>query len=318
MKAVQIPTRGARFEVAERDCPEAGPGMVRIRVEASGVCHGEVMAIDGHYPGMQYPRIPGHEVVGIVDQVGGGVQGLAVGDRVGVGWSGGGRRVTGLTQDGGYAQWMVAYAEAVVFIPDHYSSQDAAPLLCAGVTTFSALQSMKVQAGDRVAIQGIGGLGHLALQYASRMGFDTVALSRGRSKESLAKQLGARAYYDTTVSKDYEAMRSDGGFQAILATAPSAEAIGGLIDLIAPGGEMVVVAGDGRPFQLSAAQLLNGRRTIRGWTSRGRQDIENTLKFSAMTEVKPMIETFPLSHAQEAFDHMMASTVRFRSVLIPD
>lgn len=318
MKAVQISKRGGPLEIVERERPEPLHGMVRLRVVASGVCHGEVMAIQGHHPGVQYPRIPGHEVVGIIDALGEGVEGWKAGDRVGVGWSGGGRRVTGLTQDGGYAEWMLAYAEALVAIPGSFDSAEVAPLLCAGVTTYSALRSMKAGPGDVVAIQGVGGLGHLAIQFAQRFGFDTVALSRGSHKEALARALGAREYYDMHDAASVSALKKRRGIKAILATAPSAKAIGELVDMIGPEGELVIVAGEGSTFELSPAALLNGRRTIRGWTARGTGDLEQTLRFSEMAGIKPMIERFSLTKAPEAFEHMMSARVRFRSVLIPD
>lgn len=299
----------------EREIPEAGRGQVRIRVEACGVCHGEVVAIEGHFPHMQYPRIPGHEVIGVIDQIGEGVLGFEVGERVGVGWNGGHDQVTGLTMDGGYAEYMVAFADGLARIPDGLSAVDAAPLMCAGVTTFGALRNSAARAGDLVVVQGIGGLGHLAIQYARKAGFHTVAVSRGRDKEALALKLGAHRYIDTLSEDAAKCLQEMGGAKVILATAPNGQAIAQLFDGLGANGEMIVVAGSGDAMPLSPVQMLNGRRAVRGWTAGQAKDSEETIRFSVLTDVRPMIETFPLEQANEAFEKMMSSSVRFRAVL---
>ncbi|WP_368781000.1 alcohol dehydrogenase [Alicyclobacillus fastidiosus] len=315
MKAVQISKRNGPLELVERSIPEPGRGQVRLRVEACGVCHGEVVALEGHHPHMQYPRIPGHEVIGVIDQIGADVDGWKLGERVGVGWNGGRDETTGLTIDGGYAQYMVAYADGVARIPEGLSAVDAAPLMCAGVTTFGALKHSSARAGDLVVIQGIGGLGHLAIQYARKAGFHTVAVSRGRDKEELALKLGAHRYIDAQSEDAAKVLREMGGAKLILATAPNGQAIADLFNGLGANGEMVVVAGSGDAMPLSPVQLLNGRRSIRGWTAGQAKDSEDTISFSVLTDVRPMIETFPLEQANEAFERMMSSKVRFRAVL---
>ncbi|MDQ0188512.1 zinc-binding dehydrogenase [Alicyclobacillus cycloheptanicus] len=315
MKAVQIPERNGRLEVVERDIPVPAPGQVRLRVEACGVCHGEVVALEGHHPHMQYPRIPGHEVIGVIDLLGDGVTGWTVGERVGVGWNGGHNQVTGLTMDGGYAQYMVAYAEGLARVPEGLSAVEAAPLMCAGVTTFGALKHSTARAGDLVVIQGIGGLGHLAIQFARKAGFHTVAVSRGSQKRELALKLGAHRYIDTESENAAEVLQQMGGAKVILATAPNGQAIAQLFNGLGSNGEMIVVAGSGDAMPLSPVQLLNGRRTVRGWTAGQAKDSEETIRFSVLADIRPMIETFPLEKAQEAFDKMMKADVRFRAVL---
>jgi propanol-preferring alcohol dehydrogenase len=316
MKAVQIPRRGGAFEVVERPVPEPKTGQVLIKVEACGVCHGEVVAVEGHWPGgVQYPRIPGHEIIGKIEKLGSGVTDWSAGQRVGVGWSGGGHdQVTGLTVDGGYAEYAVARTEALVSIPDGISSVEAAPLMCAGVTTFTALKHSKARMGDVVAIQGIGGLGHLAIQYARKAGFNTVAISRGKQKEELARKLGAHHYIDGDSEDPGKALVKLGGAQVVIATAPNAKAISSVVGGLTFGGEVVIVAGSGEKLDLSPMQLL-GRHSVRGWVGEGPRDIVETVKFSMLTDVRPMFEAFPLERAANAYQHMLKSDVRFRAVL---
>jgi alcohol dehydrogenase, propanol-preferring len=316
MRAVQIPHRGGRLELVEKEIPEPGEGQVRIQVRACGVCHGEVVAIEGHHPAMSYPRIPGHEVIGVVEKLGPNVTGWELGQLVGVGWNGGNKQVTGLTIDGGYAEYMVAYAEGLAKVPDGYSVAEAAPLMCAGVTTFGALKNSKARPGDTVVIQGIGGLGHLAVQFAKKAGFRTIAVSRGEDKKALATELGADVYIDAESQNPAQLLKEMGGAKVILATAPNGKAISQLFDGLGEDGEMIVVAGSGDSLDLSPVQFLNGRKTLRGWTAGFAKDSEQTISFSLLTDVHPIIETYPLEKAQEAFDRMMNAQARFRAVLI--
>lgn len=316
MKAIQIPRRGGAFELV--DVPEPTPrgGQIRLKVEACGVCHGDDVAIQGHWPGVSYPRVPGHEVIGIVDQVGDGVTAWKVGQRVGVGWSGGGQDVTGITVDGGYAEYAVAAAGAAIAIPDGVAPVEAAPLMCAGVTTFSALRASKARMGDVVAVQGIGGLGHLALQYARAAGFRTVAISRGPQKEALARELGAHAYIDAAKQDLGKELQAMGGAKVVLATAPSASAISAAVAGLARDGEVVIVAGSGEKLDLAPMQLLR-RVAVRGWVGDGPPDIVDTVKFSVLTGTRVKVEAFPLAEASRAFECMMKADVRFRAVLTP-
>jgi propanol-preferring alcohol dehydrogenase len=329
MNAVQVAGPGADLVMVQTEIPEPGEREVLLKVEACGVCHGDAIPMHGRYPGLSYPRVPGHEVVGVVTNRGADVSGWAVGDRVGVGWSGGhcmvceacaegdhqsceDPRVTGLSVDGGYAEHMVARASALVSIPDELSSADAAPLLCAGATTFSALKRSGAAGGDTVAVHGIGGLGHLALQYASRLGYRTVALSRGPEKEKLARELGAHVYVDTDATDAAAALQELGGAKVILCTAPNVDAIAGLINGLGMDGQLIIVAGLSEPLSFYPGQLFRGGRSIKGWHGQRPADaVEFSMRFSIM----PMIETFPLERAAEAFEKMMSAQVRFRSVL---
>jgi D-arabinose 1-dehydrogenase-like Zn-dependent alcohol dehydrogenase len=329
MKAVQVRSAGADFELVEREIPEPGERQVLIKVEACGICHGDAAAKTGAMPGVTYPRIPGHEVVGVIEKCGPGVSGWKPGARVGVGWSGGScmtcaacqrgdhyncenSLITGLSCDGGYAEYMTARTSALISIPDELSSADAAPLLCAGATTFSALKKSGALGGEVVAIHGIGGLGHLAIQYACRLGFRTVAISRGKEKEALAKKLGAHAYIDAEASDASKELQKLGGARVILATAPNTKAISALINGLGMGGQIIIVAGVGEPMQVFPGQLFRGGRSIKGWHGERPGD---AIKFSVLFNIMPMIETFPLEKAAEAFDRMMTSKVLFRSVL---
>jgi D-arabinose 1-dehydrogenase-like Zn-dependent alcohol dehydrogenase len=329
MTAVQFAEPGSALEVVRKEVPAPGPHEVLIKVEACGVCHGDAIPMLGSFPGLSYPRVPGHEVVGTIAALGSHVTGWEAGSRVGVGWSGGhcmvcdeclaGRHesckepwTTALSSDGGYAEYMVARTSALVRIPAELSSVQAAPLLCAGGTTFSALKDSGATGGDLVAIQGMGGLGHLAVQYANRLGFRTVALSRGREKEALARELGAHVYIDTEASDAAKELQKLGGARVILATAPNAKAISGLINGLGHGGVLIIVAAANEPMQIFGGQLFRGDRSIKGWHGRRPGD---ALEFSVLFNVLPMVETFPLERAAEAFDKMMSATVHFRSVL---
>jgi len=333
MKAVQISKAGGPFELVQREIPEPKVGQIRIRVEACGICHSDAFIKHATWPGISLPRIPGHEIAGRVDVVGPGVTMWRAGDRVGVGWHGGhcGQcipcrkglfincvtgKVTGITHDGGYAEYVVVPAESVARIPDGLSAVEAAPLLCAGVTTYNALRNSGARPGDTVAVQGIGGLGHLGIQYAARMGFRTVALSRGSDKEALARQLGAHEYIDTAKVAVGEGLQSLGGADLILATAPNAEALSAAVDGLKIRGVLLIVAAPAEPFQVSAFALLSGRK-IAGWPSGSAIDSEETMAFSALSGVKPRTETFLLEQAEQAFAKMMDNKVRFRAVLTP-
>ena len=331
MQAMVVHEANGDFVLEERPAPEPGPGDVRIRVEACGICHSDAFVKLGGYPGLELPRVPGHEVAGTVDSVGSDVDHLQVGDRVGVGWHGGhchkcgpcrrgnfinceNGKITGISFDGGYAQYMVAPWEAVARIPAELSAEEAGPLLCAGITTYNALRNSGARPGDVVAVQGVGGLGHLAIQYARRMGFRTVALSRGTAKRVLAEDLGAHEYIDGKADDPVEALQAMGGADVILATAPHAKAIESVIDGLSPRGKLLLVAAPHDPFSVSAFSMLSGK-TIHGWPSGSSVDSEDTMNFSALADVRPRVETFPLEEANEAFAKVMDNAVRFRAVL---
>lgn len=333
MKAVQVSKASGPFEVVSREVPDPGPREIRIRVEACGVCHSDALTRAGAYPGLTLPRVPGHEIAGRVDAVGASVTAWKPGDRVGVGWHGGHcfvcdpcrkglfincekAQITGITLDGGYAEYAVVPFEAAARIPDDLDALEAGPLLCAGVTTYNSLRNSGARPGDTVAVQGIGGLGHLAIQYAARMGFRTVALSHGSDKEALARELGARDYVDTQQVDAAEGLRRLGGADVVLATAPHAAAIASTLNGLKPRGKLLVVAAAFEPLQLSALALLSGR-SVAGWPSGSAIDSEETMRFSALTGVRPRIERFPLEKAEEAFGKVMSNRVRFRAVLVP-
>lgn len=333
MRAVQATKPGSAFELVERDIPSPGPGQLRIKVEACGICHSDALIKYGVFKWMPFPRIPGHEIAGRVEAVGDGVTAWKEGDRVGVGWHGGhcftcaqcrrglfinctNARITGISHDGGYAEYVVVPAESAARIPDQLDAADAGPLLCAGVTTYNALRNSGARPGDTVAVQGIGGLGHLGIQYAARMGFRTVALSRGADKEELARQLGAHEYVDTKVVSTAEGLQKLGGADLILATAPSPDAIAGAVDGLKPRGKLLIVAAAAEPVAISTLNLLSGR-SIAGWPSGSAIDSEDTMKFSTLSGIKPRIEKFSLEDAEQAFTRMMNNQVRFRAVLVP-
>jgi propanol-preferring alcohol dehydrogenase len=313
MKAIQIPAKGEPMRFVEIPVPWPRERQVLLRVEACGICNGDSAAIRGGSP--SYPRIPGHEVIGIVAELGAGSTKWTIGDRVGIGWHGGDKHVTGLTIDGGYAEYMVAYEDSLCSIPDKLSALEAAPLMCAGETTFSALRNSKARAGDLVAIQGIGGLGHLAVQYAQKAGFRTVAISRGTDKEKKILQLGAHHYIDSESQDPAKALQELGGAKVILATAPNAKSISKLIGGLAPDSELIIVAGAGEKLELSARDFLKGPNTVRGSFTGHSKEIQEALNFSMLTHVRPLIEVFPLERASEAYEKMMAASTRFRAVL---
>src|SRR5215467_8476673 len=323
MKVAEIPKPGADFHVIEREIPKAGPGHVRIKVQACGVCHSEVFVKEGLWPGIQYPRVPGHEVAGIIDELGAEVTGWKKGQRVGVGWFGGqdntcpecrrGRflychnlKVAGISYDGGYQQYMLAPVEALAAIPDTLSDAEAAPLLCAGVTTFNGLRHSGALPGDLVAVQGIGGLGHLGIQFANKFGYKAVAIGRGAETASLAKKLGASVYIDSKTTNAAEELQKLGGARVILATAPSSKAMSELIEGLGPNGKLVVIGAAFDPMEVTPVQLISGSRNIQGWASGTPADSEDTLNFAELTGVRPMIETYPLEKAGEAYARMMS------------
>jgi D-arabinose 1-dehydrogenase-like Zn-dependent alcohol dehydrogenase len=332
MRAMQISRADGPFELVERDLPEPGRGEVRVKVQACGICHSDVFAKSGAFPGMTFPRVPGHEIAGVIDAVGADVVGWRPGQRVGVGWFGGncghcepcrrGRlvdcrnlRIPGITHDGGYAEAMVTPASALAAIPDALAAAEAAPLLCAGITTYNALRRSGATAGDVVAVLGIGGLGHLGVQFAAHMGFRTVAIARGRDKEALARSLGAHAYVDSTAEDVPAALNALGGARVVLSTVTSAPAIGAVIDGIGVGGKLVVVGVSHEPIAVSPLQLIGASRSVQGHASGASIDSEDTMAFSALAGIRPMIETVPLERAGEAYDRMMSGKARFRMVL---
>ena len=333
MKAVQVSKANGPFEVVERDVPEPGPGQIRVKVEACGICHSDGFVKSGAFPGLVFPRIPGHEIAGRIDAVGPKVTAWKKGDRAGVGWHGGHcfecnacrkglflncpkAQITGISFDGGYAEYAVVPEAAAARIPDNLDAADAGPLLCAGVTTYNALRNSGARPGDTVAVQGIGGLGHLALQYAARMGFRTVAVSHGAEKEELARQLGAHEYVDTQKLTAAEGLQKLGGADLVLATAPHSDAIASTIDGLKPRGKLLIVAAPFEPLKVSAFGLLSGK-TIAGWPSGSSIDSEEAMAFSALTGVRPRIERFKLDQAEQAFAKVMENKVRFRAVLTP-
>lgn len=334
MRVVQVPAPGAPFELVERPIPEPGAREVRIKVEACGICHSDSFTVQGAWPGINYPRVPGHEIAGRIDAIGPGVTTWKVGRRVGVGWFGGNcgvcpacrrgdfihcavLKVPGISYDGGYAEYMIAPIEALASIPDELSAVEAGPLLCAGITTFNALRNSGARAGDLVAILGIGGLGHLAVQFARRMGFHTVAIARGKDKEKLALELGAHRYIDSQGEDAAKALTGMGGAKLILATITSGKAMTPLFNGLGTHGKFLVVGASPEPIEVTPIQLITGTRELAGWPSGTASDSEDTLRFSALQAIKPMIETYPLDKAQEGYDRMMSGKARFRVVLVP-
>lgn len=311
MKAVQVSAPGADFELVQREIPEPANGQVRIKVSACGVCHGDdIVKKGGNYPGIAYPRIPGHEIIGVIEKMGSDVSGYEIGQRVGVGWP------AGITYDGGFAEYMITNAQELVQIPEELNEIEAAPLLCAGVTTFDALRNSGAKPGDVVAIQGIGGLGHLAIQYAKKMGFKTVAISRGMDKKELAEKLGAQVFINTETGDVGKELQELGGAKIILVTAPNNKAVSELVNGLGFEGKLIIVAGIDGPIQVFAGPLLGGRRSIQGWIPPfGPQAKKDTIDFSLLTKVRPLIETFPLDQIALAYEKMMNAKVHFRAVL---
>jgi alcohol dehydrogenase/propanol-preferring alcohol dehydrogenase len=332
MRAMQVSEPGGDFELVEREVPEPGRGEALVRVHACGVCHSDSFAKEGGYPGVTHPLVPGHEIAGRIERLGDGVEGWEVGRRVGVGWFGGNcgwcewcRRgslidcenmgIPGVTMDGGYADYVIVRATALASMPDELDDAEAAPLLCAGITTYNALRRSGATGGQRVAILGVGGLGHLALQFAARLGFDTVAVARGTDKEELARKLGAHEYVDSTAGDPAQELQRLGGVDLILSTVTSAQAMGAVFGGLRPHGKLLVVGASMEPIPVPAAALIGGGKSIVGHASGTARDSEDTLLFSAWTGVRPMIETFPLERAAEAYAKMMSGEARFRMVI---
>ena len=332
MKAMQVPEPSQDFELVEKEIPAPAPDEVLIKVQACGICHSDAFVKDGMMPGIDYPRVPGHEVIGTIEQTGEDINSWTEGQRVGVGWHGGhcyqceacrngdfinceNGKVTGMHFDGGYAEYLTAPESALAAIPTALDSAEAAPLLCAGITTFNALRNSDLEAGDTVAVQGIGGLGHLGIQYANKFGCKVVALSRGTAKKELAHDLGADTFIDTESTDAAEALQEMGGADVILATAPNSDAITSIVDGLGRNGQLMVVAATNDPIEVAPFQLIMGRRSIAGWPSGDAKDSEDTLEFSALKNVSPKIETFPLKEANEAYDRMINNEARFRVVL---
>jgi D-arabinose 1-dehydrogenase-like Zn-dependent alcohol dehydrogenase len=332
MKAAQIPKAGADFQIVEREIPKPGAGHVLIKVQACGVCHSDVLTKEGVWPGIQYPRVPGHEVAGLIEELGAGVSSWKKGQRVGVGWHGGqdntcpscrrgdfrncqNLKIPGISYDGGYQQYMVAPVEALAAIPESLGDVEAAPLLCAGITTYNALRHSGAMPGDLVAVQGIGGLGHLGIQFGNKFGYKIAAIGRGSENAVLAKKLGASVYIDSKATNAAEALQKLGGAQAILATAPSSKAMSELVNGLGPNGKLVVIGATFDPIEVAPIQLISGCRTIQGWAAGTPADSEDTMRFAELSGVRPMIETYPLEKAAEAYARMMSGDAQFRVVL---
>jgi D-arabinose 1-dehydrogenase-like Zn-dependent alcohol dehydrogenase len=332
MKVAKISKPGAGFQIVEREIPEPGAGHVRIKVQACGVCHSDMLTVEGAWPGIQYPRVPGHEVAGIIDEVGDGVSAWKKGQRAGVGWHGGhdntcrecrrgdfrncrNQKIAGISYDGGYQQYMVAPVEALVAIPESLSDVDAGPLLCAGITTYDALRHSGALPGDVVAVQGIGGLGHLGIQFANKFGYTVAAIGRGAENATLAKKLGASVYIDSQSENAAEALQKLGGAKVILATAPNSKAMSQLIDGLGPNGKLMVIGATFDPIEVTPIQLIGESRTIQGWAAGTPADSEDTLRFAELSGVRPMVETYPLEKAAEAYARMMSGNAQFRVVL---
>jgi D-arabinose 1-dehydrogenase-like Zn-dependent alcohol dehydrogenase len=329
---VQVSKPNGPFEIVERDIPEPGAVQVRIKVQACGICHSDSMMKEGLFPGVQYPRVPGHEVAGIIDAVGDNVTEWKIGQRVGVGWHGGQcghcescRRgdffacryvqTTGFTYDGGYADYMIASAQALALIPDQLSATEAAPLMCAGITTYNALRNSGARVGDVVAILGVGGLGHLGIQFAAKMGFKTVAIARGKDKEEMVKKLGAIHYIDSQSQNTVEELVKMGGAKVILGTVPSGKAMSVVLGGLGVNGKLVIIGASDEPLQVPTNQFLSGRQSVVGWYSGSSIDSQDTLSFSALSDVRSMNEVFPLERTSEAYELMMSGKARFRVVL---
>jgi D-arabinose 1-dehydrogenase-like Zn-dependent alcohol dehydrogenase len=332
MKIAVVPKPGADFEVHEREIPNPAPGQVRIRVQACGICFSDHLVKDGLWPGLTYPRSPGHEVAGVIAEVGPGVTTWKQGQRVGVGWHGGHdstclycrrgdfancaqQQITGFTFDGGYAEYMIAPVEALASVPESLDAAEAGPLLCAGITTFNSLRHSGAIPGDLVAVQGIGGLGHLGVQFASKFGYRVVAISRGKESEPLARKLGAQLFIDSSATDAAAELQKLGGAQLILATAPSGKAMTDLLPGLGKRGTLLVVGASGDPIQVPTGLMIQGSKRIQGWASGIPTDMEDTLRFAEQTGVRPMIEKFPLDQVNAAYTRMMSGKAQFRVVL---
>lgn len=332
MRAVQVRHGKGPLELVEREIPEPGPADVRVKIDACGICHSDSFTKEGLWPGIRYPRVPGHEVAGVIDAVGTGATGWTVGQRVGVGWHGGHcghcescrrgdfvtcttAQVPGIAYDGGYADYMVAPAAALALIPDELAAVEAGPLMCAGITTYNSLRNSGARPGDLVAVLGIGGLGHLGVQFAAKMGFRTVAIARGKDKEELARRLGARHYIDSQAQDPVEELTRLGGAKVILATVTSSAAMSAVVGGLSINGKLIVLGAGSESLAVSVLLLIGGRRSIHGWPSGTSIDSQDTLRFSALTGVRPMTEVFPLERAAQAYERMMSGEARFRVVL---
>ena len=332
MKVAQVAKAGADFEIVEREIPQPGTGQVRIRVQACGVCHSDMLTKEGLWPGIVYPRVPGHEVAGLIDEAGPGVTQWTKGQRVGVGWHGGqdgtclacrrgdfancaNLKISGISYDGGYQEYMLAPVEALARMPESLDAAEAAPLLCAGITTFNALRHSGALPSDLVAVQGIGGLGHLGIQFAQKFGYKVAAIGRGPENSVLAKKLGASVYIDSAAENSAEELKKLGGARVILATAPNSKSMSALIDGLGDNGTLVVVGATFDPIEVSPIQLIQGKKNIQGWASGIPTDSEDTLRFAELTDVRPMIEKYPLAKAGEAYTRMMSGHAQFRVVL---
>jgi D-arabinose 1-dehydrogenase-like Zn-dependent alcohol dehydrogenase len=332
MTAAQVAKPGADFQIVEREIPEPGAGQVLIKVKACGVCHSDLFTKEGSWPGIQYPRVPGHEVAGIIDELGAGVSVWKKGQRVGVGWHGGqdntcrqcrrgdfrnceNLKIAGISYDGGYQQYMLAPVEALVPIPEGLTDVEAAPLLCAGITTYNALRHSGAFPGHLVVVQGIGGLGHLAIQFANKFGYHVVAIGRGSESAALAKKLGASLYLDSQSVNPVGELQSLGGAQVILATAPNSKAMSQLIDGLGPNGKLIVIGAAFDAIEVTPVQLINGSKSIQGWASGTPADSEDTLRFAEQTGVRAMLETYALEQAAQAYARMMSGKAQFRVVL---
>jgi D-arabinose 1-dehydrogenase-like Zn-dependent alcohol dehydrogenase len=332
MKVAQVPKPGGDFEIVEREIPQPNRGQVRIKIQACGICHSDVLTKEGGLPGIQYPRIPGHEVAGMIDELGEGVSEWRIGQRVGVGWHGGhdetclscrrgdfrncrNLQIPGISYDGGYQEFMVVPSNAVVAMPESLSAVEAAPLLCAGITTYNSLRHSGALPGDLVAVQGIGGLGHLGIQFASKFGYKVAAIGRGSENAALAQKLGANLYIDSKSTNVAEQLQKLGGARVILATAPNSKSMSELIDGLGSNGKLMVVGADVKPIEVTPIQLIFGTRMIEGWAAGTPADAEDTLNFAELSGVRPMIETYPLERAAEGYARMMSGDAKFRVVL---
>jgi D-arabinose 1-dehydrogenase-like Zn-dependent alcohol dehydrogenase len=332
MKVAQVTKPGANFDIVEREIPQLGVGQVRIRVKACGICYSDSLTKENHWPGITYPRVPGHEIAGVIDELGAGVTGWKKDQRVGVGWHGGQcgtclacrrgdfanctkLKVPGISYDGGYQEYMVAPVEALAAIPETLTAEEAAPLLCAGITTFNSLRHSGALPGDLVAVQGIGGLGHLGIQFASKFGYKVVAIGRGPENATLANKLGASAYIDSKATKAAEELQKLGGARVIQATAPNSKAMSELVGGLGMNGKLLVVGASPEPLEVSPIQLIQGRKSVQGWSSGIPTDSEDTLRFAELTGVRPMIEKYPLEKANEGYERMMSGKAEFRVVL---
>lgn len=331
-RAMQVSRAGGPLELVEREVPEPEPRQVRIKVQACGLCHSDALTKEGHWPGIKYPRVPGHEIAGVIDAIGADVPRWKVGQRVGVGWLGSycgycdlcrrgsfvtclNQLISGITMDGGYQDYVLVPFQGLALIPDELNPVEAGPLMCAGITTFNALRNSGARAGDTVAVLGVGGLGHLGVQFASKMGFRTIAIARGQDKEPLARQLGAHHYIDSQAGEVAAALRKLGGARIVLATATSSEAMAATIGGLAVDGRLIVLGADFKPMPLVTVGLIGQRSGLYGWPSGSSIDSEDTMRFSAMSGVRPMTETFPLEKAEEAYQRMMSNKARFRVVM---